>query len=275
MVSLIGEKIHTKKTPQGNFLAESSALDFFSTFFFAWRKSITVWRDGNWVALKMKKKKNYATNGLCSIKKKLCGYVVLRVVVWVKSLRMCLWARKKNVRNSSMTHTNVQQRCNSDVREHMSVRLATTCAPFLRLSISNWFFFFFSLTIDAIFYFYLRWLQTYRQIVSVVKASCLLFLFADLVFFFICNIWHKCNAKCYTEGKFFEFNFENSSQCIFFSISTSAFDFNSSCSSIHSSSLLWCDINNDDDDDDDWIWEWIVVWETKMEVEIVILIITK
>lgn len=111
-------------------------------FFFAWRKSITVWRDGNWVALKMKKK-NYATNGLCSIKKKLCGYVVLRVVVWVKSLRMCLWARKKNVRNSSMTHTNVQQRCNSDVREHMSVRLATTCAPFLRLSISNWFFIFF------------------------------------------------------------------------------------------------------------------------------------
>lgn len=149
---------------------------------------------------KWKKKKNYATNGLCSIKKKLCGYVVLRVIVWVKSLRMCLWARKKYVRNSSMTHTNVQQRCNSDVREHMSVRLATTCAPFLRLSISNWFFF--SLTIDAIFYFYLRWLQTYRQIVSVVKASCLLFLFADLVFFFICNIWHKCNAKCYTEGKF-------------------------------------------------------------------------
>lgn len=134
--------------------------------------------------------------------------------------------------------------------------------------------FFFSLTIDAIFYFYLRWLQTYRQIVSVVKASCLLFLFADLVFFFICNIWHKCNAKCYTEGKNFEFYFENSSQCIFFPISTSAFDFNSSCSSIHSSSLLWCDINNDDDDDD-WIWEWIVVWETKMEVENVILIITK
>lgn len=89
------------------------------------------------------KKKKLCDERFVLNKKKLCGYVVLRVVVWVKNLRMCLWARKKNVRNSSMTHTNVQQRCNSDVREHMSVRLATTCAPFLRLSISNWFFFFF------------------------------------------------------------------------------------------------------------------------------------
>lgn len=58
MVSLIGEKIHTKKTPQGNFLAESSALDFFSTFFFCMEKidyGVERWKLGCFENEKKKK----------------------------------------------------------------------------------------------------------------------------------------------------------------------------------------------------------------------------
>lgn len=233
MVSLIGEKIHTKKTPQGNFLAESSALDFFSTFFFCMEKidyGVERWKLG---CFENEKKKKLCDERFVLNKKKLCGYVVLRVVVWVKNLRMCLWARKKNVRNSSMTHTNVQQRCNSDVREHMSVRLATTCAPFLRLSISNWFFFF----IDDRCHFLLLF-----KMIADIQTDCLScegFLSSFSLrwsrFFLYLQYLAQVQCKMLHGGKkFLKLILKILLSVFFFSISTSAFDFNSSCSSIHS-----------------------------------------